>query len=133
MSRLSLLWAKVPDRWKAALHTAWIAAIATFAPSLFGWLKDVQEWAGSTGRDFPAVTPIGKAAAAALVGVVGGVVNLIFRSIVPPPQYGKQTTITLGTGETYRIVPTSKDSGLSLIELLVGGAVLILLAYFLLR
>jgi len=87
-------WAKVPDRAKAAIHTAWMTAMGTFIPALLGWMSDVQEWIGDTKRDFPAVSPLGKVAAAAVAGAIAAVVNLAFRAVKPPPTYaGTQTKV----------------------------------------
>jgi len=86
-------WAKLSDRTKAALHTAWMTMLGSFIPSLLGFLSDIQKWAGDTDHaSFPSVNPLGKAAAAAVAGAFALVVNLIFRAIKPPPTYAGTAT-----------------------------------------
>lgn len=80
-------YAKLPNAWKAGIHTAWLSASGTFVLNLLGFLAKVQEWAGSTGTDFPSVTPLGKATVSLVVGVVLGLCNVIFRKVKPGPVY----------------------------------------------
>lgn len=69
---------------KAALNTVWQAFVASFGLSLIGWLRAVQEWADdSTMHEFPSVSPLGKAAAAATVAALGGLVTYLYRRVRP--------------------------------------------------
>jgi hypothetical protein len=61
----------------AAIKTALISFATLFAVSLAGWLTDVMEWAGDTTGDFPSVSPLGKAAVAALAAALIGLVNYL--------------------------------------------------------
>lgn len=112
----------LPNKVRAAIHTTWIAFIAQFGPSLFGWIHEVQEWAGDTSRSFPAVSPLGKLAAAAMVSAVAGALNFIFRSIVPAPQY--QTTTT------EIVPPADGDKGEVSVSLLLRLLSLVALVIF---
>lgn len=127
---MKLWWAKLPNKWKAALHSAWIAASASFLPQLFGFLADVQKWAGDTNGKFPAVSPLGKAAGALLVGVIGGVVGFIFRTITPPPAYPSTEVQVVPPA----VVPKDGDGGYGLlvtilIVLAIILAILLILAH----
>jgi hypothetical protein len=66
---------------RAAYRTAFQTFLGMFGLSLLGWLSDVAEWAGSTGTDFPSVSPLGKATVAALVAASSGVVAAIMKVI----------------------------------------------------
>lgn len=117
-------WASVPNKWKAVLHSAWIAASASFIPQLFGFLADVQKWAGDTSGKFPAISPLGKAAGALLVGFIGGVIGYVFRTITPPPAYPSDQVQVVPPA-----VPKDGDEGYGLLVTiaLVLGIILIVL------
>lgn len=68
------------DSVKAALWTALFTFVALFGISLLGWVQEVAAWAGSaTAGDFPSVTPLGKAAVAAVAAAATGLINWIVR------------------------------------------------------
>ena len=82
----------------AALRTFAWTFIAAFSTSLLGFLGDVADWAGSVDGAFPAVTPLGKAAVAALVAAVSGLVNYL---VVKAQTAGRLP----GDGPQYRLPP----------------------------
>lgn len=70
------------DALKAALWTALFTFVAVFGISLLGWVSDVAAWASSnttTSTDFPSITPLAKAAVAAVAAGVTGLVNWVVR------------------------------------------------------
>jgi hypothetical protein len=79
---------------KAALWTSAFTFVGTLSITLFGWLSAVAEWAGTDGAEFPSVTPLGKAAAAAVVATASGLLNWAVRYIqqkrdpLSGPHYG---------------------------------------------
>lgn len=86
------------DSVKAALYTALWTFIGVFGISLLGWLGDVATWASSDLETFPSVTPLGKAAVAALAAAAAGFVGWVVRwsqshGWLPgePPQYPHKT------------------------------------------
>jgi hypothetical protein len=86
------------DSVKAALYTALWTFIGVFGVSLLGWIGDVAVWASSDTDMFPAVTPLGKAAVAALAAAASGFVGWVVRASqshgwLPgePPQYPHKT------------------------------------------
>lgn len=64
---------------KAALYTALWSFLGVFSVSLLGWLGDVATWAGTDGAEFPAVTPLGKAAVAAFAAAASGAIGWVVR------------------------------------------------------
>lgn len=78
---------KLPNNIRAAINTAWQSALGLFLFNVLGFLAGVQQWLGDTSRDFPAVSPLGKTAAAVVVGAVTGVVTALFRWVKPGPVY----------------------------------------------
>jgi hypothetical protein len=78
---------RLPNAIRAGINTAWQSALGTFAVTVLGFLASVQEWSGDTSRDFPSVSPLGKAIGSIFVGLVVGVLTSVFRSIKPGPQY----------------------------------------------
>jgi hypothetical protein len=67
------------DSVKAALYTALWTFIGVFGVSLLGWIGDVAVWASSDTEMFPSVTPLGKAAVAALAAAAAGFVGWVVR------------------------------------------------------
>ena len=51
---------------RAALNTAWQTFLGVFSIALLGFISDVAKWADGDVAQFPAVSPLGKAAVAAL-------------------------------------------------------------------
>jgi len=84
------------DWLRAAYRTAFQTFVGMFGLSLMGWLADVGAWAGSSEGTFPSVSPLGKAAVAALVATSSGVVAAIMKVAghdgpaytAPPPPPG---------------------------------------------
>ena len=78
---------------RAAYRTAFQTFLGIFGISLLGWFAAVQQWAGDTdGQHFPSVSPLGKAAAAALAAAGAGVVAAVMKALgkdgpsyTPPP------------------------------------------------
>ena len=85
-----------PDWLRAASRTAVQTFVGMFGLSLVGWLADVGAWAGSSEGMFPSVSPLGKAAVAALVAAASGVVAALMNVFgkrsatypTPPPAGG---------------------------------------------
>lgn len=90
MSKIKNWFLALPNNVRAGINTAWQSALGSFALTLFGWLAQVQEWFGDTSHEFPAVTPLGKAAGSIAVGLVVGVLTTLFRWVKPGPTYPKQ-------------------------------------------
>ena len=69
------------DEFKAAAWTALFSFVGLFGASLVGWMQQVVEWAnaGSDVTVFPDVTVLGKAAVAAALSAVAGLVNFAYR------------------------------------------------------
>ncbi len=80
---------KLPNAIRAGINTAWQSAVGSFAVLVLGFLATVQEWSGDTSRDFPSVSPLGKAVGSIFVGLVVGVLTAVFRTIKPGPSYPK--------------------------------------------
>lgn len=92
MTKIKQWWINTTPRFKASITSAWQGAAAALVLVVFGFLADVQEWAGGTSVDFPSVNPLGKAVVSALVGAVTGVIAAIYRTINPPSNtYGVVT------------------------------------------
>lgn len=74
---------------RAAIKTGVITFIAIFAPSLLGFLGDVQEWANGVDQSFPAVSTLAKAAVAAAAGALAAGISLAWNStpFSKTPQY----------------------------------------------
>lgn len=69
------VWLQSHPEARSGVRVAAYAFVGQFALALLGFLYDVQEWATSTGAaEFPAVTPLGKAVAAALSAAVIGLI-----------------------------------------------------------
>lgn len=85
---------RLPNNLRAGINTAWQAALGYFLLNVLGFMADVQQWAGDTSQDFPSVSPLGKAVAGTLVGLVVGVLTAIYRAIKPGPVYeGTETKV----------------------------------------
>lgn len=85
------------DALKAALWTALFTFIAVFGISLAGWIADVAAWASAndtTAGAFPSVTPLGKAAVAAIAAAGSGLVNWIIRA-------AQSKNVLPGSGPSY--------------------------------
>lgn len=89
MSKIKTWFLGLPNNVRAGINTAWQSAVGTFAVTLLGFLAQVQEWFGDTSRDFPAVSPFGKAVGSIFVGAVIGSLTAVFRWIKPGPTYPK--------------------------------------------
>lgn len=113
---------KLPNAVRAAINSTWQSFVAVFGITLLGFLAKVQDWAGCDGPTchFPAVSPLGKALAGALVAAVTGFVTLIFRTLKPGPVYPTTTT---------QVVPPEEDKGYGLLVtiLIVLGIILVAL------
>lgn len=83
---------------KAALWTFLFTFLGVFALALSGWIGDVATWAGTDGAVFPSVTPLGKAAVAALAAAGSGFVNWIVRFV-------QSKGILPGSGPVYGELP----------------------------
>jgi hypothetical protein len=64
---------------RAALNTAWQTFIGVFGVALLGFISDVAKWADGDVERFPAVSPLGKAAVAALAAAGSFAVTWIIR------------------------------------------------------
>ena len=71
---------KLSNPVKAAINTAWQTFVGVFGLALLGFLADVQRWAGDVDGAFPSVSPLGKAAAAAVAAAFSGLVAFMRRS-----------------------------------------------------
>lgn len=81
MTKIKNFYMKLSNSAKAAINTTWQSFFAMFSLSLLGWLRDVQVWAGSVDAQFPSVSPLGKAAAAAASSAFAGLVTYVYRAI----------------------------------------------------
>lgn len=121
MSKIKAWYSKLPNAWKAGFHTAWQSALGIFLINLVGWLDQVKEHFTNAGAtDFPAVSPLGKAVAAAVAGLIGGLVGVVFRGLKPGPQYPPDNQPNAGTmvvgeggagGATSKLPPGSGAGG----------------------
>lgn len=55
--------------------------VSGFGLSLLGFLADISQWATSEDLDFPSVTPLAKAFAAALTAAVSGLVSFFYNML----------------------------------------------------
>lgn len=85
----------------AAIKTAIITFGTIFAVSLLGFLNDVASWAGSTDSMFPSVSPLGKAAVAALAAAAVGLVNFFVN-------YGQEKGVVPGEPASYVGKPSER-------------------------
>jgi hypothetical protein len=84
---------KLPNAVRAAINTAWQAAVAATLMQLIGFVTQLQSWAGDTAtHEFPSVNPLGKAVGGIAVGLVAGVLTAIYRGLFPGPVYPSTTT-----------------------------------------
>lgn len=81
MDKLKTFWNWLSNPAKAALNTSWQTFIAVFGLALLGWIADVAEWAGSTGSEFPSISPLGKAAVSAACAAAAGLLTWIVREV----------------------------------------------------
>jgi hypothetical protein len=82
---------------RSALRVFVYAFLASFVPSLLGFLNDVLEWS-QDGATFPAVDTIGKAAVAAVVGAVAALIAFVYNKL------------PIGVSATYQ-PPTQPPAG----------------------
>lgn len=66
---------------RAGLRVAMYSFVATFSMSLLGFLGDVQEWATNDDVVFPAIAPLGKAAAAAASSALAGLLGYAYNKL----------------------------------------------------
>ena len=66
---------------RSGLRVAIYTFLSGFGLALMGFLTDVASWASSTDAVFPAVEPLGKAMAAALVAAVSGLVAFFYNKL----------------------------------------------------
>lgn len=76
-------WAKRSDQFKAAVNSAWQSFVGVFGLTLLGWFADISEWAGDSAKDFPSVSPLGKAAVSAVAAAATAIVTYIYRKAKP--------------------------------------------------
>jgi len=99
---------KLSNELKAALWTTLFVFIAVFSAALLGFVTDVAQWAGTDDATFPSVTPLGKAAVAALAAAASGLLNYIIR-------WAQSKGVLPGAGPSYQTaeVPFPRDRGQS--------------------
>ena len=69
------------DELRSGLRVAVYTFLASFGLALMGFLADVSAWATGNDVEFPSVTPLGKAFAAALVAAVSGVIAYLYNKL----------------------------------------------------
>ncbi len=68
------------NEFKAALWTALFTFVTLFGTSVLGFVQALTDWASSDGTvDFPDVSTLGKAAVAAALAAVTGLINYVVR------------------------------------------------------
>jgi hypothetical protein len=77
-------WASRSDAFRRAWVGAWVTFTAAVAPVLAGVLVDLQRWV-TVGGDLPDVDTAVRTVVAAGIGLLGGVVNYLFRQWRPAP------------------------------------------------
>jgi len=85
---------KLSNELKAALWTTLFVFVAVFSAALLGFITDVAQWAGTDDAVFPSVTPLGKAAVAALAAAASGLLNYIIR-------WAQSKGVLPGAGPSY--------------------------------
>lgn len=108
------------DAIRAALRTFAQAWIPLLVLSLTGWLQDMEAWVGDPSHPFPAIPPLVKVAASALVAALAGLISLV-HNLVP---VGKQAVYIDTTAVTGK---PPQDGGYGAIEALVTVVVVIVL------
>lgn len=63
------------------MNTAWQTFIGVFGLALLGFISDVARWADSGAGAFPSVSPLGKAAVAALAAASSFLVTWLVRGV----------------------------------------------------
>lgn len=66
---------------RSGLRVAVYAFIAQFSLSLLGFIADVSTWAATTDADFPSITPLGKALAAAASSALAGLIGFGYNKL----------------------------------------------------
>ena len=66
---------------RSALRVFAYAFLAQFSLSLLGFIADVSTWAATTDADFPSITPLGKAMAAAFSSALAGLIGFIYNKL----------------------------------------------------
>lgn len=72
------------DRVYAAIKTALVVFVATFIPTLFGFLHEVQEWASDVDGaelNFASLEPLGKGLVSAAIAAIAGLLNYVVNAL----------------------------------------------------
>jgi hypothetical protein len=66
---------------RSALRVFVYTFLATFVPSLLGWLGDILDWTAQDGTVFPSVDALGKAIVAAVVGAFAAAIAFVYNRL----------------------------------------------------
>lgn len=70
-------WSEKYPKLYAAAKTALVVFVATYVPTVLGWIGDVIKWAKSDGEAFPSVDSLGKLAIAAFFTALSAALSLL--------------------------------------------------------